>query len=470
MVGRSKKATFSFIKDRVWQKISSWSSKCLSKAGREVMIKYVLQAIPSYVMSIFRLSNTLLDEIEMMNSFWWGHGGSSNRGLNWLSWEKLSVHKNDGGMGFKDFVAFNVAMLGKQGWQLQTKPDSLVSKIFKARYYPNSNFLDAKLGHNPSFVWRSILSAKVVVRQGARWKIGAGFDIPIISEPWIGSGSSIPPVGDDMLALQPYSTANLWHLIASSIHQFDNAPDIIFNLLQSLSAAQNENIVTIMWSIWKARNMKLWQQVSDSTFTILKRAKHLLEGWRSANRKKSLLRHDNSVSTLNAPQQNGDTNVRWRKLSIGRYKCNVDASFPNNSNKAGFGMCIRDSDGNHVRSKTMFFSPVCSIDVGEAMGLHHAIRWIQELQLTNVDFEVDSNRVADYFNKGRGDATEFGSIMDSSIYFSNTYLTNSHVEFIMRQANEVAHTLARVATSNTSLHVFDDIPACITDLIFNKMI
>lgn len=29
MIGRSKKATFSFIKDRVWQKISSWSSKCL---------------------------------------------------------------------------------------------------------------------------------------------------------------------------------------------------------------------------------------------------------------------------------------------------------------------------------------------------------------------------------------------------------------------------------------------------------
>jgi len=82
MVGRSKKTTFSFIKDRVWQKISSWGSKCLSKAGREVMIKSVLQAIPSYVMSIFRLPNSLLDEIEnMMNTFWWVHGGTSNKGL-----------------------------------------------------------------------------------------------------------------------------------------------------------------------------------------------------------------------------------------------------------------------------------------------------------------------------------------------------------------------------------------------------
>ena len=68
--------------------------------------------ILSYVMSIFRLPNSLLDEIEkMMNAFWWGHGGTSNKGLHWLSWEKLSVHKNHGGMGFKDLAAFNVAML-----------------------------------------------------------------------------------------------------------------------------------------------------------------------------------------------------------------------------------------------------------------------------------------------------------------------------------------------------------------------
>ncbi|AES74533.1 hypothetical protein MTR_6g007540 [Medicago truncatula] len=54
--------------------------------------------------------------------------------------------------------------------------------------------------------------------------------------------------------------------------------------------------------------------------------------------------------------------------------------------------------------------------------------------------------------------TEFGSIMDSSIHLCNNYLTNSHVEFIRRQANEVAHTLAKTATSSTSFQIYDDIP------------
>ena len=102
MIGRNKKATFSFIKDRIWQRINLWSSKCLSKAGREVMIKFVLQAIPSYVLSIFLLPSTLFEEIEkMINALWWGNGGNSNRVIHWLSWDKLTVHKNLAGWDSK---------------------------------------------------------------------------------------------------------------------------------------------------------------------------------------------------------------------------------------------------------------------------------------------------------------------------------------------------------------------------------
>jgi len=153
MIGRNRNATFAFIKDRVWQKINSWSGKCLSKAGREVMIKSVLQAIPSYVMSIFHLPTTLINSIEkMMNSFWWGHGRTSQWGIHWMSWEKLSTPNIHGGMSFKDLSAFNLAMLGKQGWKFITKPESLVARIFKARYFPNGTFLTAQIGHNPNYV------------------------------------------------------------------------------------------------------------------------------------------------------------------------------------------------------------------------------------------------------------------------------------------------------------------------------
>jgi len=49
----------------------------------------------------------------------------------------------------------------------------------------------------------------VVVRQGACWKIGSGYNTPVVSEPWIGAGSSIISVDPDMLALQPYTVGHL---------------------------------------------------------------------------------------------------------------------------------------------------------------------------------------------------------------------------------------------------------------------
>jgi len=60
-----------------------------------------MQSIPTYFMSLFTLSSSLCDEIEkMVNSFWWGHSGSNKQGIHWMSWDRLAMHKNDGGMSF----------------------------------------------------------------------------------------------------------------------------------------------------------------------------------------------------------------------------------------------------------------------------------------------------------------------------------------------------------------------------------
>jgi len=154
MAGRSRQATFIYIKDHICKTINSWSSKCLSKVGQEVMIKYVSQVIPSYVMSVFMLPKTLMDDIEK----WWmdscgGNIGASNKGVWWRSWEKLSVHKRFGGMGFKDLVFFDAAMFGKQASKLKTNDDSLVSLLFRARHFPRYDYLEATIGSNPNSIF-----------------------------------------------------------------------------------------------------------------------------------------------------------------------------------------------------------------------------------------------------------------------------------------------------------------------------
>jgi hypothetical protein len=60
----------------------------------------------------------------------------------------------------------------------------------------------------------------------------------------------------------------------------------------------------------------------------------------------------------------------------------------------------------------MWSNLVCSLDIGEALGLFHAIHWMHDLQLTNMDFELDAKKVVDYYNRGSNDISEFGAIND----------------------------------------------------------
>ena len=58
-VGKSKTATFAYLKDQIWKRIQGWNEKFLSWAGKEILIKVVAQAIPTFAMGCFDLSKTL---------------------------------------------------------------------------------------------------------------------------------------------------------------------------------------------------------------------------------------------------------------------------------------------------------------------------------------------------------------------------------------------------------------------------
>jgi len=70
-VGRSKTHTFAGILNMVRKKLDGWKEKFISQAGKEVLLKPVVQAIPMYSMSVFKLPKTLLKQLNsLMNRFW----------------------------------------------------------------------------------------------------------------------------------------------------------------------------------------------------------------------------------------------------------------------------------------------------------------------------------------------------------------------------------------------------------------
>ena len=157
----------------------------MSSAGKDVLIKAVAQAIPTYAMSCLDLTKSLCDDIgRMVCRFWWAQQENENK-MHWISWEWLCSRKKKGGMGYRDLHLFNLAMLAQQGWRLIVELDSLCAQVLRAKYYPNGDLLGVKEKSGISYSWRSLIRGLKALNNGLIWRVGDGTNINIWTDPWI---------------------------------------------------------------------------------------------------------------------------------------------------------------------------------------------------------------------------------------------------------------------------------------------
>ncbi|XP_071725250.1 uncharacterized protein [Rutidosis leptorrhynchoides] len=84
LMGSSKIMNFKHVAEKVWKRLHSWSSRFLSNAGKDVLIKTVIQVIPTYAMGYFTISVAVLKDIEKaIRCFWW-KGTEKIRWVNWI--------------------------------------------------------------------------------------------------------------------------------------------------------------------------------------------------------------------------------------------------------------------------------------------------------------------------------------------------------------------------------------------------
>lgn len=183
--GKSKSEAYMFLIEKALNKMQGWKNRLISQAGKEIMIKQVIQALPCYAMSCFLLPKKLCDKLNsLVSNFWW-KGDPEGRGIHWNSWDKMTLSKADGGIGFRDFRALNEALLAKQGWRLLMNPQSYWAKMVKGLYFPNSSFLNAKRGSRASWAWLSILHGRDLLVKGLRWQVQDGKKIDLWEDRWI---------------------------------------------------------------------------------------------------------------------------------------------------------------------------------------------------------------------------------------------------------------------------------------------
>nr|XP_027124351.1 uncharacterized protein LOC113741063 [Coffea arabica] len=283
VISRTKEQIFGFIKKNIKRKMQDWRNKLLSTAGKEVMLKAVSMAMPTYAMSVFKLPRKLCKNISaLMANYWWGEANGKNK-LHWLSWKKMSMNRNAGGLGFKDIEAYNKALLGKPQ-------------------------------QNASWIWQGLLGARSSIEKGVIRRIGNGRSTSIWGHRWIPGSSSGRPTS---LGPQSYNLKMVHELI--SHHRWKRN-----TIFQHFTPSDAEKILNIPLSLMGREDNFYWQHNPGEIYTVSSGYKCIMK--ESTNAKQIAPEAAGPSITGEGQQARQMWNTLWKlnikhKLKIFIWKC-----------------------------------------------------------------------------------------------------------------------------------------------------
>eukprot|EP00253_Pinus_taeda_P036198 PITA_36198 len=163
-----KKEDWNWLIAKIEARISHWSFRWLSRAGRLTLLKSVLLAIPVYWVALTWIPKGILEKIRRLCCRFLWAGSSEKSVLPWVAWEKIARPKEWGGWGIKQLPEFSLSLAAKSGWRLIT---------------------DKKTKHS-SIIWKATVEAFFEIEKGLAWKVGDGRNVRIGRDPWVGCNKS----------------------------------------------------------------------------------------------------------------------------------------------------------------------------------------------------------------------------------------------------------------------------------------
>lgn len=233
-------------------------------------------------------------------------------------------------------------------------------------------------------------------------------------------------------------------------------------LLQQLSSAKENDLLricTVLWGVWCWSNKFVWEGKSIPAPLAMDSSVKHVEEWKVAR--------SNTVATAQHQKvQNCRSRVRWYPPEPNVLKVNVDATFSVAGAIFSVGMVLRDHTGDFLADKVIGFEAAATAFEAEAIGTREALAWIKHKQLQNrrVVLETDALLVVNGVNGNAENLLEVGEVVKQCKILLRE-LTHTSIHHVRRQANRVAHEIARVPCLANCHCDFSSLPDCLVEAI-----
>ncbi|XP_026416837.1 uncharacterized protein LOC113312290 [Papaver somniferum] len=417
IIGRSKVKAFEDIQLAFERRLRNWQGTTMHQSGRSTMVKAVLNSIPMYQMSTFKMPKQLLKKLDsIQRKFFWGY--KTNKGINLIAWQNMCLSKDLGGLAFRDLKMLNHALLAKLAWRIRNNSNHLLGNFLKAKYHKHEDFLHL-YGERSNSSWFVFVS-ELIQTNSNDW------DIQLLN--LLFSPENVARITRMQLSLSEEDTLR-W----SPSKDGNFSVKSTYNKLMEVRVQNQVAICTVPKPIWKALwKMKLPHRVKLFIWKCLKNAIPTRntntadnEYWRSLlmfgcwviwkercdcvfqdkalNPNNTVARIKHYMSQLsfnhirvNSLEGNPITSTGIPNSSsrdVNTVKVFVDASFNNLTNECGTGMVICDCTGAVTGVKGSYATGVRDSETGECMAVMEALSWIKEKGFQKIDIVADAETV-----------------------------------------------------------------------------
>jgi len=149
---------------------------------------------------------------------------------------------------------------------------------------------------------------------------------------------------------------------------------------------------------------------------------------------------------------------------------NIDASYDENEECGSTGVVIRDSSGGMIASTNTYIPHLVDAQMAEAYALKEGLMLAQHIGGNRLIVQSDCMEVVEVMKNGGFTGNSAAAIYDECVTVWGGGFQEISIQHLNREANQVAHELARQAMiRNTNCIWDDDPPSFIVQLLANDV-
>lgn len=165
--------------EKIKSKLSCWTTKHLSYAGRIQLLKSVIMHMQNYWCLALLLPQKAINEIESIcNRFLWS-GKIDKRAMTMVAWRTVCLPKGEGGLGLKQIGKWNKAAICKYLWRICSNEESVWVQWSREQLLKGKSLWQVSIPYDAAWTWRKILSMRACVRDQIYMQVGDGRQVSL---------------------------------------------------------------------------------------------------------------------------------------------------------------------------------------------------------------------------------------------------------------------------------------------------